>query len=104
MAAPSHRVACRRKAFVSKAFIADALRQSADLSHVAATQAARDVMPAIVQELKKAGRFTLPGFGTFTVRKTKAQMALNPRTGEKIKVKAGKTVKLKASPTLKHAV
>jgi DNA-binding protein HU-beta len=61
-------------------------------------------MAAIVQELKKAGRFTLPGFGTFTVRKTNARMALNPRTGEKIKVKAGKTVKFKASPTLKHAV
>ena len=81
---------------MSKAFIATMLRESADLSPVAATQAAGD--------LKKAGRFMLPGFGTFTVRKTKARMALNPRTGERIKVKAGKTVRFKASPTLKHAV
>ena len=42
--------------------------------------------------------------GTFTVRKTKARKGLNPRTGESIKVKAGKTVRFKASPSLKKAV
>ena len=31
-------------------------------------------------------------------------MGLNPRTGEAVKVKAGKTVRFKASPTLKKAV
>ena len=41
---------------------------------------------------------------TVTVRKTKARKGLNPRTGEAIKVKAGKTVRFKASPTLKKAV
>jgi DNA-binding protein HU-beta len=89
---------------MSKAFLADVLQESADLTGVAATQAAGDLMEAIVRELKRSGKFTLPGFGTFTVRKTKARTAQNPRTGEKIKVKAGKTVRFKASPTLKHAV
>ena len=59
---------------------------------------------AIVAELKKNSKFTLPSFGTFTVRKTKARKGLNPRTGEAIKVKAGKTVRFKASPTLKKDV
>ncbi len=40
----------------------------------------------------------------FRVAKTKARKALNPRTGETIKVKAGKTVRFKAPPTLKKAV
>ena len=44
------------------------------------------------------------GGRTFTVRKTKARKGLNPRTGEQIKVKAGKTVRFKASPTLKKTV
>ena len=70
----------------------------------AANRAAGDLMDAIVKELKKSGKFTLPSFGTFTVRKTKARKGLNPRTGESIKVKAGKTVRFKASPTLKKAV
>jgi DNA-binding protein HU-beta len=89
---------------MSKAFIAQVIQDSAELTGVAANRAAADVIAAIVKELKKNGKFTLPSFGTFTVRKTKARKGMNPRTGEQIKVKAGKTVRFKASPTLKKAV
>ncbi len=89
---------------MSKAFIASVIQESASLTGAAANRAAGDLMDAIVKELKKSGKFTLPSFGTFTVRKTKARKGLNPRTGEVIKVKAGKTVRFKASPTLKKAV
>jgi DNA-binding protein HU-beta len=89
---------------MSKAFIAQVLQESASLTGIAANRAAGDLMGAIVKELKKNGKFTLPSFGTFTVRKTKARKGLNPRTGEAIKVKAGKTVRFKASPTLKKSV
>jgi len=78
--------------------------ESAEITGTAATRAAGDVMEPIVKELKKSGKFTLPSFGASTVRKTKARKGLNPRTGEAIKVKAGKTVRFKASPTLKKAV
>jgi DNA-binding protein HU-beta len=89
---------------MSKAFIAQVLQESAELTGAAANRAAGDLMDAVVKELKKAGKFTLPSFGTFIVRKTKARKGLNPRTGESIKVKAGKTVRFKASPSLKKAV
>lgn len=89
---------------MSKAFIAKVLQDSATLTGTAANRAAGDLMGAIVKELKKSGKFTLPSFGTFTVKKTKARKGLNPRTGEAIKVKAGKTVRFKASPTLKKSV
>jgi DNA-binding protein HU-beta len=89
---------------MSKAFIASVIQESAELTGTAANRAAGDLMAAIVKELKKNGRFTLPSFGTFIVRKTKARKGLNPRTGESIRVKAGKTVRFKASPTLKKAV
>ena len=89
---------------MSKAFIAQVIQESADLTGTAANRAAGDLVTAIVRELKKNGRFTLPSFGTFIVRKTKARKGLNPRTGEAIKVKAGKTVRFKASPTLKKTV
>ena len=89
---------------MSKAFLAEVLQESASLTGTAATRAAGDLMNAIVKQLKKEGKFTLPSFGTFTVRKTKARKGLNPRTGEAIKVKAGKTVRFKASPTLKSSV
>ena len=89
---------------MSKAFIADVLQESLDITGVAANQAAADLIAAIVRDLKKEGGFTLPSFGTFTVKKTKARKALNPATGEPVKVKAGKTVRFKASPVLKKAV
>jgi DNA-binding protein HU-beta len=89
---------------MSKAFLSAVLQESADLTGVAANRAAADVIAAIVTELKKTGGFTLPSFGTFRVVKTKARKAMNPRTGEAVKVKAGKTVRFKVSPTLKKAV
>jgi DNA-binding protein HU-beta len=89
---------------MSKAFIAQVIQESLETTGVAANRAAADVIDAIVAQLKKEGGFTLPSFGTFTVKKTKARKALNPRTGEPVKVKAGKTVRFKASPSLKQAV
>ena len=89
---------------MSKAFIASVLQESAELTGSVANRTAGDLMTAIVKQLKKEGGFTLPSFGTFRVAKTKARAGLNPRTGDKIKVKAGKTVRFKASPTLKRSV
>jgi DNA-binding protein HU-beta len=89
---------------MSKAFIAEVIQNSAEITGVAANRAAADVIEAIVKELKKNGGFTLPSFGTFTVKKTKARKGVNPRTGEPVKVKAGKTVRFKASPSLKATI
>ena len=89
---------------MSKAFISETLRQSLEITGVAANRATNALLDSIVKELKKSAKFTLPGFGTFTVRKRKARKALNPRTGEPVKVKPGKTVRFKASPLLKKAV
>ena len=89
---------------MTKAFIAEVLRESCELTPVGATAAAGDLISAIVEKLKRDGRFKLPGFGTFTVAKTMAHIGMNPRTGEKIKVKAGKTVRFKVSPVLRRTV
>jgi DNA-binding protein HU-beta len=89
---------------MSKAFIAQVIQESTSVTGTAANRAAGDVVAAIIKEMKKAGKFTLPSFGTFTVRKTKARKGMNPRTGESIKVKAGKTVRFKASLSRKRSV
>jgi DNA-binding protein HU-beta len=89
---------------MSKAFIADVIQNSTEITGVAANRAAADLIDAIVKEIKKTGGFTLPSFGTFTVKKTKARKGVNPSTGEPIKVKAGKTVRFKASSNLKAAM
>ena len=90
---------------MSKAFLsATTTQESIGCTEVTARQAAGDLVAAIVKELKKKGSFTLPPFGTLTVAKTKTRKALNPRTLEAVKVKAGKTVRFKASLNLKKAV
>ena len=89
---------------MSKKFVAQAIQHSASLTGVAADRAATDLIGAIVKEMKKTGGFTLPGFGTFRVARTKARKGFNPRTGEALKIKAGKTVRFKASKVLKQAV
>jgi DNA-binding protein HU-beta len=68
-----------------------------------ARRLAADLIAAIKAEIIETGRFTLPDFGAFVVRETPKRTALNPRTGEKVAVKAGATVKFKASPSLKEA-
>lgn len=45
---------------MSKAFIAETIKNSAEITGTAANKAAADVIEAIVKELKKTGGFTLP--------------------------------------------
>lgn len=71
---------------------------------MAVSRTATELIAVIVKEMKKTGGFTLPNFGTFIVRKSKARKALNPGTGVPVKVKAGKAVRFKASPSLKKRV
>ena len=89
---------------MTKAFIAEVLQESCELTQAGSRVAANDLIGAIVEQLKRDGKFVLPGFGKFTVVKTKAYIGLNPSTGEKIKVKAGKAVRFKVSPVLRRTV
>ena len=89
---------------MSKTFIAAVIQDSAELPASTSRRVADDLVAAIIREMKKTGGFTLQGFGSFRVTKTKARRARNPATGEPIKVKAGKTVRFKASPALKQAM
>ena len=57
-----------------------------------------------LQLVIKSGKFTLPSFGTFTVRKTKARKGLNPRTGEAIPIQARRVVTFHASHKLKEQI
>lgn len=88
---------------MSKKFLTDVIVQSAEMPTVAASRLAADLISAIKAEIIETGRFTIPDFGAFVVRETPKRTALNPRTGEKVAVKAGATVKFKASPSLKEA-
>jgi DNA-binding protein HU-beta len=89
---------------MSRAFLADVIKESAEISGVKAKVVVNDVLDAITDQIKSSGSFNVPGFGTFRLVETKARKGLNPRTGEAVAIKAGKTVRFKASGTLKEAM
>jgi DNA-binding protein HU-beta len=86
---------------MSKKFITDVIQRSTEMTGVASAQLAAEIIDAIKTEIVTTGRFSLPDFGSFTVRETPKRTALNPKTGEKVAVKAGATVRFKVSPSLK---
>ena len=66
------------------------------------------IVEAVFETLRgaitKDGRFSYPGFGTFTVKNRKARDGRNPRTGEPIQIPASKTVAFKPAPAFKEAL
>src|SRR5919202_2500800 len=88
---------------MSKKFLTYVIARPADMPANAAGRLAGEIVAAIKEEIVQTGRFSLPDFGSFVVRETPRRTALNPRTGEKVDVKAGAAVRFKASPALKEA-
>jgi DNA-binding protein HU-beta len=72
-----------------------------DTPRAQAERALDAVIDGIKMGLKKGQAVQLVGFGTFKVSTRKARMGVNPKTGEKIKIKASKGVKFAAGKDLK---
>ena len=58
----------------------------------------------VVNAIRKDGRFSIPSFGTFSVRERKAKTGRNPKTGESIKIAASKTIGFKPAPSIKESL
>ena len=89
---------------MTKADLIDAMAADAGISKAAVTKALGVFMTAVAKELKKNGKLSLVGFGTFSVSKRKAREGRNPQTGKTIKIPAKKVVKFKAGKALSDKV
>lgn len=78
--------------------------ESAELTKPEAAGAVDAVFEAITDALKNRDDVRLIGFGTFSVAHRAASEGRNPRTGEKITIKATNQPKFKAGKGLKDAV
>lgn len=72
-----------------------------DVSKAAAEKAVNAVIESIAGSLRKGKNVQLVGFGIFKVVSRKPRMGVNPKTGEKIKIKASKSVKFGVGKELK---
>jgi DNA-binding protein HU-beta len=86
---------------MTKADLIAQVAKEAKITKAAAAQAIETITESITKDLKKGGRITLTGFGTFAVAKRKARTGRNPRTGETIKIRATKTAKFTPGKALK---
>lgn len=75
-----------------------------DISKKATGEIVDAVFTTLSKAIKKDQRFVYPGFGTWSVRKRKARVGRNPRTGEKIKIAATRTVTFKPAPQFKKTL
>jgi len=89
---------------MNKGEMIEKIAKDADISKVQAGNALNSAIDAVVTALKKGGKVTLVGFGTFSVSSRKARTGRNPQTGAAIKIAARKVTKFSAGAELKKAV
>ena len=80
------------------------IAKDAKVSKVQASNALNSTIDGILTSLKKGGKVTLVGFGTFSVSSRKARTGRNPQTGAPLKIPAKKVTKFVAGAELKKAV
>ena len=81
-----------------------AVSDATSFSKADAARAVESVFDTIKATLTKGEEIRLVGFGTFSVARRAASEGRNPRTGEKIQIKASNQPKFKAGKGLKEAV
>jgi DNA-binding protein HU-beta len=89
---------------MNKSQLIDAMAKDAGISKAAAKKALESFMDSVEGTLKKGGKVSLIGFGTFSVQTRKAREGRNPATGATIKIPAKKVVKFKAGSDLAKSV
>jgi len=89
---------------MNKGELIEAVAKDTKTSKAAAEKAVNAVFGNMTKALKKQGKVTIAGFGTYSVRKRKARMGRNPQTGEEIKIAASKSVGFKAGKALKDSL
>jgi len=87
---------------MNKAELVDAVAKALGAaSRAEAERAVTAVVDSIKTGIRKDKSVQLVGFGTFRVTERAARMGVNPKTGQKIKIKKSKTVKFAVGKELK---
>ena len=89
---------------MNKSELIDKIAKDAKISKVQAGNALNSAIDGVTLTLKKSGKVTLVGFGTFSVSSRKARTGRNPQTGALLKIPAKRVTKFVAGLELKKAV
>ena len=89
---------------MTKACLVEYIAENADLTKADAARALEAVIEGISKGLKKSGKVTLVGFGTFTAKKRAARTGRNPQTGAEVKIPSRVVPGFKAGNKLKETL
>jgi DNA-binding protein HU-beta len=89
---------------VTKQGLIEKLAKGTDLPKKTAETMLNTFLDTIMMSLKKGDKVTIPGFGSFMVRKSKARVGRNPATGAKINIPARKKAVFRAGKEFKATV
>ena len=89
---------------MNKSELIDAIAKDTKMTKAGAKRTLDALLGSMSTALKKGDTIQLVGFGTFGVRKRKARKGVNPRTGEKIQIKATKVPFFRPGSELKKLV
>jgi DNA-binding protein HU-beta len=89
---------------MNKSELVDAIAADAGISKAAAKSALDSVTANVTSTLKKGGKVSLVGWGTWSVSNRAARTGRNPQTGASIQIKAKNVVKFKAGAGFSSAV
>ncbi len=93
-----------KKKIMGKGELIEAVAKKAEMSKKDTTTVLNSILDVIQEQLKKGHSVRLIPFGSFEVRSRKGRTGRNPRTGEKIHIKARKVPAFKPGKALKDAV
>ena len=89
---------------MNKSQLISAVASDSGLSKTDSARAVESVIDTVTRTLKKGDEVSITGFGKFSVVHRAARQGVNPRTGERVKIKAAKAPKFSAGATLKQAI
>ena len=89
---------------LTKAQLVTKLSKDLDMTKIHVNHFLDHLNKIAVTETKKAGQFTLPGFGKLVKSHRKARMGRNPQTGEAIKIPAKTVVKFRVAKACKESI
>ena len=89
---------------MNKTELIDAMAENAGISKAAAKKALESFLENVGDSLKKGGRVSLVGFGSWAATKRAAREGRNPQTGKTINIGAKNVVKFKPGADLQKAV
>jgi DNA-binding protein HU-beta len=89
---------------MNKSQLVEAVAADSGLTKADTARAIESVIATVTKTLKKGDEVSITGFGKFSVVKRAARQGVNPRTGERVKIKASKAPKFSPGAGLKQAI